>query len=239
MIRRSRRTRRPIATRIVLFSPTPGKARSVGDGPTGEGAVSPSPYKGRRANDARDVQDRSSPLERAARDVDALKGGGAKPRPQPKSDPITKLSGRSRITSFLRLRRRIGAPDQEPGFAPASTRLLIGASMSQTGFSGAERLPSDVRDLLRDAASRLWRVGPLPARAGGPWGSRRELARLQWRYAYARLHPSVERDRVLRTIGSEAVQHGAAYVLGGGSRSSRLLHAWALEMFAHRRRGSH
>ena len=60
---------------------------------------------------------------------------------------------------------------------------------------------------------------------------RRRLARLERLYGYALRHPAPDRDRVLRAVAGQVLEHGAAFVLGRGSREAQLALSWGHQVY--------
>lgn len=94
------------------------------------------------------------------------------------------------------------------------------------------RLPDTFVALLEQVAQ---------ARGGGPEvvrsrvaavrRDRRRLARLERLYGYALRHPAPDRDRVLRDVAGQVLEHGAAFVLGRGSREAQLAVSWGHQVY--------
>lgn len=61
---------------------------------------------------------------------------------------------------------------------------------------------------------------------------RRRLARLERLYGYALRHPASGRDRVLHAVAGQVLEHGAAFVLGRGSREAQLALSWGRQLVA-------
>ncbi|MCY4114247.1 MAG: DUF4130 domain-containing protein [Chloroflexi bacterium] len=60
---------------------------------------------------------------------------------------------------------------------------------------------------------------------------RRRLARLERLYGYALRHPAPDRDRVLRAVAGQVLEHGASFVLGRGSREAQLALSWGHQVY--------
>ncbi|MDE2990994.1 MAG: DUF4130 domain-containing protein [Chloroflexota bacterium] len=60
---------------------------------------------------------------------------------------------------------------------------------------------------------------------------RRRMARLERLYGYALRHPAPDRDRVLREVAGQVLEHGAAYVLGRSSREAQLALSWGHQVY--------
>ncbi len=109
--------------------------------------------------------------------------------------------------------------------------------------SGADELvfyditaSAEHRDIMRGLLEQV-----AEARGGGPKvvrsrviearNDRRRMARLERIYGYALRHSADNRDRVLREVAGQVVDHGAAYVLGRGSQEARLALSWGHQVY--------
>ena len=94
------------------------------------------------------------------------------------------------------------------------------------------RLPDTFSSLLEQVAEdRGGGPAVVRSRLAAVRRDRRRLARLERLYGYALRHPAPDRDRMLREVAGQVLEHGAAYVLGRGSREAQLALSWAHQVY--------
>ena len=94
------------------------------------------------------------------------------------------------------------------------------------------RLPDTFIGLVEQVAeARGGGAAVVRSRLAAARRDRRRRARLERLYGYALRHPAPERDRVLREVAGQVLEHGAAYVLGRGSREAHLALSWGHQVY--------